>query len=364
MSLKQLLANWRSEPSIAGNIQEWRTLPRRAPVFRPFPNALHPALKAGLEQRGIQSLYLHQALSWEHIQLKRNIAVVTGTASGKTLCYALPVLNCLLQDPEARALFIFPTKALAQDQLAGLNALLQACEVARTRLETAIYDGDTPTSARPGIRDKARLLISNPDMLHMGILPHHTRWAGFFENLKFIVIDEMHTYRGVFGSHVANVLRRLKRIAAFYGAQPQYLLTSATIANPLELAERLVEEPVSLVDEDGAGRGEKTFLIYNPPVIDESIGLRRSSLQESIRLAQDLLTYGQQTIIFGRSRRTVELILTSICARRRPGMASTTAFNPPPRRRLWKACAATAAVTCRMSGERSNTACGVGMCER
>ncbi len=310
MNLKQLLANWRAEPSIAGNIQEWRTLPRRAPVFRPFPDALHPALKAGLEQRGIQSLYLHQALSWEHIQLKRNIAVVTGTASGKTLCYALPVLNSLLQDPEARALFIFPTKALAQDQLAGLNALLQACEVARTQLETAIYDGDTPASARPGIRDKARLLISNPDMLHMGILPHHTRWAGFFENLKFIVIDEMHTYRGVFGSHVANVLRRLKRIAAFYGAQPQYLLTSATIANPLELAERLVEEPVSLVDEDGAGRGEKTFLIYNPPVIDESIGLRRSSLQESIRLAQDLLTYGQQTIIFGRSRRTVELILT------------------------------------------------------
>ncbi len=225
--------------------------------------------------------------------------------------------------PRARALYLFPTKALAQDQLAGMNNLLQSCGVDRSRLEVAIYDGDTPSSARPGIRDRARLLISNPDMLHMGILPHHTRWAQFFENLHFIVIDEMHTYRGVFGSHVANVIRRLKRIAAFYGAQPQFILTSATIANPLELAQRLVEEPVSLIDEDGAGRGQKIFLIYNPPVVDQSIGLRRSALQESIRLAQDLIRFQLQTIIFGRSRRTVELILTYL----RQAQAGTS-FQP------------------------------------
>ena len=310
MNIERLLANWQAEPTIGENIQEWRTIPGRAAILCPLPPGLHPGLVQGLLQRGITSLYLHQALTWESIHRGQNVAVVTGVASGKTLCYALPVLDRLLSEPAARALYIFPTKALAQDQLASIKSLLHSSHTEQPGLGIAIYDGDTPASARPGIRDKTRLLISNPDMLHMGILPHHTRWARFFENLEFIVIDEMHTYRGVFGSHVANVIRRLKRIASFYGAQPQFILTSATIANPQELAERLTEEPITLIEQDGAERGTKHFLIYNPPVVDPSTGLRRSVMHESIRLAEDLLAYQVQTIIFGRSRRTVELILT------------------------------------------------------
>lgn len=310
MSIDRLLANWQNETTIFDNIQEWRTLPAREVVARPLPPELHPAIRQALQESGIQFLFLHQAQAWESIFLGQNIAIVTGTASGKTLCYTLPVFQQLLQDKSARALYVFPTKALAQDQLNNLIALLQAAELSHTDLQAGIYDGDTPASARPGIRDRTRLLITNPDMLHMGILPHHTRWAHFFENLRFIVIDEMHTYRGVFGSHVANVIRRLKRIAHFYGAQPQFILTSATIANPKELAQRLSGENIHLIDQDGAGRGDRHFLIYNPPIIDQVTGLRRSIIQESIRLADDLLTYKIQSILFARSRRTVELILT------------------------------------------------------
>ena len=257
--------------------------------------------------------------------------VVTGTASGKTLCYNLPVLDRLLRDPQARALYLFPTKALAQDQLAGLDTLTTAL---RSQLGPkaplpgiGVYDGDTPAHQRPAMRKNARLILSNPDMLHTGILPHHTNWAEFFANLRFVVIDEIHVYRGVFGSHVANVLRRLKRVAAFYGAFPQFVLTSATIANPAEFARKLVEQAVALVDEDGAARGPKQFVIYNPPVVDQETGLRRSALQESVRLADDLLAYNIQTILFGRSRRTVELILTYL--RERAGGDSTSALADP-----------------------------------
>ncbi|HEX9029993.1 MAG TPA: DEAD/DEAH box helicase, partial [Anaerolineales bacterium] len=242
-----------------------------------------------------------------------SVAVVTGTASGKTLCYNLPVLDRLLRDHQARALYLFPTKALAQDQLSAVREQIASLGdrlSGEAGPKPAVYDGDTPSSARPAIRTASRLIVSNPDMLHTGILPHHTAWAEFFRNLQFVVVDEMHTYRGVFGSHVANVLRRLKRIARFYGAYPQFILTSATIANPAELAGRLVEEDVAVVEQDGAARGPKSFLIYNPPVIDRELGLRRSSLQESVRLAEDLLSYGLQTILFARSRRSVEIILT------------------------------------------------------
>jgi len=312
MSVSLLLSHWRTDPEIASNIEASRSIPFRPARFAPLPEAIHPALAQALQSQGISALYTHQAATWEHTQAGRNVVVVTGTASGKTLCYNLPVLERLLRDPQARALYLFPTKALAQDQFDGLRELVPNLPSPNPSLKglISIYDGDTPTSSRPAIRAASRLILSNPDMLHTGILPHHTAWAEFFHGLQFVIIDEMHIYRGVFGSHVANVLRRLKRIANFYGAAPQFILTSATIANPRELAGRLIEQPITLVDEDGAPRGPKTFLIYNPPIINKDLGLRRSSLQESVRLAEDLLTYNVQTIIFARSRRSVEIILT------------------------------------------------------
>lgn len=321
-SLDRLLAAWRNDPAVGANIAAWRTLPARPAQYAPFPPDLDPALRRGLEARGIRALYTHQALAWDEVSEGHHVVVVTATASGKTLCYNLPVLQRLMRDPQARALYLFPTKALSQDQVAGLRELTVEMQrghfdaprpVLGTRhaLSVATYDGDTRTDARPSIRANARIVISNPDMLHTGILPHHTLWADFFAHLQFVVVDEMHTYRGVFGSHVANVIRRLKRAAAFYGGSAQFILTSATIANPLQLAEALVEEPVSLVSPefDGSPRGEKHFLLYNPPVVNRDLGLRRSALLESVRLAQDVLERDIQTIVFARTRRTVELIL-------------------------------------------------------
>ncbi|MFB0538080.1 MAG: DEAD/DEAH box helicase, partial [Anaerolineae bacterium] len=309
MSLAALLSAWHTDLNIASNIAAWRTFPARPAQFAPFPDDLHPALVDALRAHGIGALYTHQAMAWQRAQAGQHPVVVSGTASGKTLCYNLPVLDRLLRDPKARALYLFPTKALAQDQKAALGQLVVASEEEPT-IRIATYDGDTPAQARPAIRATACLVISNPDMLHTGVLPHHTLWADFFRHLQFVVIDEMHAYRGVFGSHVANVLRRLKRIARFYGSSPQFILTSATIANPIELAERLIEEPVVLVDDDGAARGARHFLIYNPPVVNRDLGLRRSALLESVRLAGDLLQRDVQTIVFARARRTVELILS------------------------------------------------------
>jgi len=318
MSVSRLLSDWRSDPQIAASLQVQQEIPARPAHTVDFPDSLHPALIRALRSQGIPSLYTHQAASLEKAQAGQNIMIVTGTASGKTLCYNLPVLDCLLRDPDARALYLFPTKALAQDQAAALRLLLHSLTSLEPGLPTpplGIYDGDTPTHARPALRGKARLLFSNPDMLHIGLLPHHTSWVDFFRKLRFVVIDEAHVYRGVFGSHVANVLRRLQRIARFYGAQPQFILTSATIANPQELALGLIAgdanlSPIALVDQDGAARGPRTFLIYNPPLVDPELGVRRSALQESVRLAQDLLAHHVQIIIFGRSRRAVELILS------------------------------------------------------
>lgn len=311
-ALEALLTLWQTERTIHDNIVEWRTLPARQARFQPIPPELHPALVEALLQSGITRLYSHQAHAWDCLQSGGHPVIVTGTASGKTLCFDLPVLDTLLKDPEARALYLYPTKALAQDQLAAIKALLSSTvdsPLTPAPLSPAIYDGDTPQGSRPAIRTKARLVISNLDMLHTGILPHHTSWAEFFRSLRFIVIDEMHVYRGVFGSHVANVVRRLKRITRFYGASPQFILTSATIANPAELASRLAEIPVTLIDEDGSSRGEKSFLIYNPPIIDPDLGIRASLLKESVRLADDLLSHQVQTILFARSRRTVEVML-------------------------------------------------------
>ncbi|UCD98450.1 MAG: DEAD/DEAH box helicase [Chloroflexota bacterium] len=323
MSLNQLLSHWRAESTIYSNITEWRNIDARFARLTSFPEDMHPALVKILDQRGISSLYEHQLSTWNHTKKSENVILATGTASGKSFAYNLPILDALLRDEKARALYIFPTKALSQDQFNELSITLEGISELNTHInlpqssnqlihsiKIGVYDGDTKQKDRPKIREHARIILSNPDMLHMGILPHHTRWAEFFANLKFIVIDEIHAYRGVFGSHVANVFRRLRRITDFYGSNPQFFLTSATIANPVELGRKLIEEPVQLVDQDGSSRGKTNFIIYNPPIVNEDLGLRRSSLLESVRLAEDLFYYDIQTIIFGRSRRNIELILT------------------------------------------------------
>ncbi len=305
MPLESLLSRWRTDPLTAPNLPTWRTLPPHPADLRPFPSDLPAVLVESLTARGILSLYSHQAQAWEAVRAGENVVLATGTASGKTLGYNLPVLTAWLENPETRALYLFPTKALTQDQLSGLVFFQSTIE----NLKSAIYDGDTPQSHRSAIRKNANILFTNPDMLHTGILPHHTKWADLFRNLRFVVIDEMHTYRGVFGSHFANVIRRLKRVAAFYGAKPQFILTSATIGNPQELAERLIEAPVTLLDRDGSSRGERHFLIYNPPVVNEALGLRKSSLLEAVRLSQELAAESIQQVVFARSRRSVEILL-------------------------------------------------------
>jgi DEAD/DEAH box helicase domain-containing protein len=308
MPLASLLDFWKRDRDTAPNLVAWRTLPPRPAQTHPFPDDLPAPVKQTLIASGIHTLYSHQFEAWTNARAGENIILSTGTASGKTLAYNLPVLASLLADSNARALYLFPTKALAQDQLSTLGRLnVQAFE--RLDVPTAIYDGDTPQKDRSTIRRNARIVLSNPDMLHTGILPHHTNWSDFFTNLRFVVVDETHTYRGVFGSHVANVIRRLKRVANFYNVNPQFILASATIGNPKELAERLIEEPVHLIDNDGSARGPRHFIIYNPPLTDESLGLRKSSLLEGVRLAQDLLDQDVQSVVFARSRRSVEIIL-------------------------------------------------------
>ncbi len=323
MSLSTLLTLWRDTPAITANMAAWRTLPAQPAQTAPFPPDLAPALAAALGQRGIEALYTHQLAAWQAVQAGQHPVIVTGTASGKSLAYNLPVLDHLWRDSAARALYLFPTKALAHDQAEAISSQYSVASSQkpvdgrqgsavggrRSAVVVATYDADTPAAHRPAIRQNARLVITNPDMLHTGILPHHTRWAEFFRHLRFVVLDEMHVYRGVFGSHVANVLRRLKRVAQFYGATPQFILTSATLANPVELAERLIEAPVTLIDHDGAARGVKHFLIYNPPLVNPDLGLRRGLQQEAVRLTHDLLAHEVQTLLFGRARRAVEMML-------------------------------------------------------
>ncbi len=311
--LQSLLDYWKQDQNTAPNFSAWNTTPPRAAQTHPFPSDLPAQLREALSTRNIDRLYSHQLSAWINSRAKKNIILATSTASGKTLAYNLPVLSTLIENNDSRALYLFPTKALAQDQLSVLNEQLSVIRPLITDnllLTTGIYDGDTPQSHRSSIRKNARIVLSNPDMLHTGILPHHSNWSDFFSNLKFIIIDEAHTYRGVFGSHVANVIRRLKRVADFYGAHPQFILASATIGNPKELAENLIEEEFELIDNDGSSRGERHFIIYNPPVTDSALGLRKSSLLESVRLANDLLAHHVQSVIFTRTRRSVEIILT------------------------------------------------------
>jgi DEAD/DEAH box helicase domain-containing protein len=282
-------------------------IPARRPQWAPMPEWVRTELVLAYRERGVEQLYSHQAQAIAAIHDKRNAVIVTPTASGKTLCYNLPVLNSVLEAPDTRALYLFPTKALAQDQVAELHELGDRLE---NQFGVFTYDGDTPSDARAAIRDRGHIVLTNPDMLHAGILPHHTRWIRLFENLRYIVLDELHTYRGVFGSHLANVLRRLRRVANFYGSDPQFIACSATIANPVDLAERLTEANFECISENGAPSGEKFFLFYNPPVVNRYLGIRRSYLHESAYIAQQFLKHDLQTLVFANSRLHTELLLT------------------------------------------------------
>jgi DEAD/DEAH box helicase domain-containing protein len=284
-----------------------RQIPAREARFAPMPQWVRKELAAAYSAKGIAQLYTHQAAAAEAVHSGKNVVVVTPTASGKTICYNLPVLNAVLENPDTRALYLFPTKALAQDQLAELHDLAGRLE---DRFGVFTYDGDTPSDARRAIRERGHIVLSNPDMLHTGILPHHTKWTRLFENLRYVVLDELHTYRGVFGSHLANVLRRLKRIARFYGSELQFIASSATIANPVELAARLTGLPFDGIEENGAPAAAKTFVFYNPPVINRHLGIRRSYINESSRVAQEFLKHGLQTIVFANSRLHTEILLT------------------------------------------------------
>jgi DEAD/DEAH box helicase domain-containing protein len=292
-----------------GMITAVRRLDAIAAQCAPFPDSLDPRLRAVLSARGLEAFYVHQADAIDHVLAGRHVVVTTPTASGKTLCYNVPVLQAILRDPAARALYLFPTKALAQDQLAELDRLSQAlADREGVDLGVFTYDGDTPQDARRSIRTRAHVVLTNPDMLHSGILPHHPRWAKLFENLRFIVLDELHTYRGVFGSHLANVLRRLRRICEHYGSSPVFICCSATIANPAELAQRLTGERFELIERSGAPRGEKLFVFVNPPVVNKQLGIRRSYLAETRRVSLEFLKRNLQIIVFAQSRLATEIL--------------------------------------------------------
>src|SRR6266404_5135227 len=301
--LEALVARYRRDEVLTSV----RQIPAREAKFRPMPGWVTSALSEAYHAKGIQELYSHQAVTAELVHQGKNVVVVTPTASGKTLCYNLPVLHAVLENPDTRALYLFPTKALPQDQLAELQDLAKRLD---DSFGVFTYDGDTPSDARKAIRERGHIVLTNPDMLHTGILPHHTKWMRLFENLRYIVIDELHTYRGVFGSHLANVLRRLRRVARFYGSNPQFICCSATIANPGELASQLVEQEVEVVEENGAPAGEKLFVFYNPPMVNRNLGIRRSYINESTRVAKELLARKLQTIVFANSRLHTEILLT------------------------------------------------------
>jgi DEAD/DEAH box helicase domain-containing protein len=297
------------EPSMAAAVKHHARLPAREAITAPFPAWLDPRIVRGLEDRGITSLYSHQAEAVEAVHAGQDVVVVTPTASGKTLCYALPVLQALAEDPSARALFLFPTKALGQDQVAEFAGLARASSL---DVAAATYDGDTPAPIRSAIRTAGQVVVTNPDMLHSAILPHHTKWFQLFEQVQVIVIDELHTYRGVFGSHVANVLRRLLRLCHHYGSNPIIVCSSATIGNPAELAAQLTGRPSRLIDRNGAPAGAKHVLLVDPPLLDQATGARGSALTHAQRWALPFLRAGRQTIVFGRARVAVEIILTGL----------------------------------------------------
>jgi DEAD/DEAH box helicase domain-containing protein len=307
----QIVDRLSADASFAAGVTSWRVAPAREARTAPFPEGVNPRITAALAERGITELYTHQAGAIQSALAGANVVVVTGTASGKTLCYNLPVLQSIVEDPASRALYMFPTKALAQDQLDELHGLITAAGV---DVKTFTYDGDTPRDARSAVRRAGHIVITNPDMLHTGILPHHTNWTRLFENLRYIVIDELHTYRGVFGSHLANVLRRLRRICEFYGSDPTFICCSATIANPRDLATRITGEEFTVIDDDGSPQGERHFIFYNPGVVNAELGIRRSAIDETANLASLFLGNDIQTIAFARSRVNTEILLSKLQA--------------------------------------------------
>lgn len=306
-SISELLQAWQYDEELKENIVHWHTLDGKAAEYEPFPEELHPSLKSALQKRGIEQLYTHQREAFDKAVRGVSFTAITPTASGKSLCYHLPVLQEIINNKSSRAIYLFPTKALAQDQKTDLNELIEATG---EEILSYTYDGDTAPGIRTKIRKAGHIIMTNPDMLHSGILPHHTKWVSLFENLKYIVIDELHTYKGVFGSHVAHVIRRLKRICAFYGSNPIFICTSATIKNPKELAETLTNEKHELIAKSGAPIGKKTFIFYNPPIVNTTFGVRRSAVLEVRDLSKRLFEAGIQTIIFAKSRVRVEMLVT------------------------------------------------------
>ncbi|GAP22975.1 DEAD/DEAH box helicase [Leptolinea tardivitalis] len=338
-NLDSVLNYWFSHREYSENIQYTSRQEYCSGDFASLPDDLSIKLRTRLQNLGIHQLYSHQLLSYHTVKERKNLVVTTGTASGKTLCYNLPILDQLFKVPSSRALFIFPTKALTHDQQEKLVELTGDIETnGEPLIPVCVYDGDTPTQKRQVIRQMARCLLTNPDMLHTAILPHHTLWETFFRGLDFVVIDEIHAYRGVFGSHVANVIRRLKRIAAFYGSKPQFILTSATIANPLEHGKSLTGEDLVLIQEDGAPHGARTTILYNPPVIHQETGIRKSASSEVIQLAGTLLNKQIQVLIFGRSRKGVEFILRQLRLQQQDDDENYRAYRsgylPADRRRI------------------------------
>lgn len=316
IEVQQLVGELAPKDQLNEVITAVHRIPAREAQWEEMPAWVRPELMQAYRTKGIERLYSHQAEAAEAVRAGKDVVIVTPTASGKTLCYNLPVLNAVIDNPDTRALYLFPTKALAQDQLLELQDVAQRL---RDAFGVFTYDGDTPSDARQAIRQRGHIVLTNPDMLHAGILPHHTKWTRLFENLRYIVIDELHTYRGVFGSHLANVLRRLKRITNFYGCSPRFIFSSATIANPGELAQRLIGSDVTVLEGNGAPSAEKCFVFYNPPVVNRFLGIRRSYINETWRIARKFVKRGFQTIVFANSRLHTEVLLTYL-----------KQDNPPP----------------------------------
>ncbi|MER2071938.1 MAG: DEAD/DEAH box helicase [Psychrobacillus sp.] len=310
-SIAELLDDWRIDNNRFPQIEHIHTVEEKEAVYAPFPHHMHPSITNALKNRGVEQLYIHQRQAFDAASLGKSFTAITPTASGKSLCYHLPVLQSIMEDPTSRAIYLFPTKALAQDQKSDLNELIRE---SGEEILSYTYDGDTEPGIRQKIRKSGHIVLTNPDMLHSGILPHHTKWVSLFENLKYIIIDEIHTYKGVFGSHVAHVIRRLKRICEFYGSSPQFICTSATIKNPKELAENLTNESHLLINENGAPAGKKHFVFYNPPIVHPVFNVRRSAVLEVRDLAQELYVNGIQTIVFAKSRVRVEMLVTYLQA--------------------------------------------------
>ena len=306
-TINDILIEWKQDPVMRERIVHWHTIDEKEATLCDFPTDLHPSIQQALKERGINQLYSHQRQAYDTARSGHSFTAITPTASGKSLCYHLPVLQSIVEDPSSRALYLFPTKALAQDQKSDLNLLI---EQMNQDILSYTYDGDTSPAIRTKVRKAGHIVLTNPDMLHSGILPHHTKWVSLFENLKYIVVDELHTYKGVFGSHVAHVLRRLKRICHYYGSNPVFICTSATIANPKELAESLTNETHLLIDQNGAPSGKKNFIFYNPPIVHPTFGVRRSAILEVRDLSKRLYNEGIQTIVFAKSRVRVEMLVT------------------------------------------------------